>query len=210
VKNQWKIASSALFQRLDAFSERCQDLILMAKTIMQFNKLEDIQIGNSKGTSFTEAVGQIFSEFQGAQEKFCSVTYDVMDIDQKRFEDDFYAFRHTIKELERRIAALLSSAFDDCDTLIGKFKLIDAFDGLLDRPSIQDELERRQIVLIELTRNDFKRVNKIFQEGRELISKESGNSPISNNMPPIAGALTWVSGLKGRLEEPMDRLMNFP
>jgi dynein heavy chain, axonemal len=71
VKNQWKIASSALFVRLDAFAERCQDLMLMAKTIMQFNKLDDIQIGNTKGTIFTEAVSQIFREFQAAQEKFC-------------------------------------------------------------------------------------------------------------------------------------------
>lgn len=34
VKNSWKISSSALFVRLDAFSERCQDLIQMAQTII--------------------------------------------------------------------------------------------------------------------------------------------------------------------------------
>jgi Dynein heavy chain, N-terminal region 1 len=28
-KNSWKISSSALFVRLDAFSERCQDMIQM-------------------------------------------------------------------------------------------------------------------------------------------------------------------------------------
>jgi len=81
VKNSWKIASSALFVRLDAFAERCQDLMLVAKTIMQFNKLEDIQIGNTKGSSMTEAVRQLYEEFVATQEKFCSVTYDVMDIE---------------------------------------------------------------------------------------------------------------------------------
>jgi len=29
-------------------------------------------------------------------------------------------------------------------------------------------------------------------------------------MPPIGGALSWVAGLKSRLEEPMERLMGFP
>lgn len=56
VKNQWKIASSALFVRLDAFAERCQDLMTMGKTIRQFNKLEEILIGNTKGAVMTEAV----------------------------------------------------------------------------------------------------------------------------------------------------------
>jgi len=82
-----------------------------------------------------------------------------MDIEQRAFEDDFYVFRQTIKELERRLAALLSQSFDDCDTLIGKFKLLESFEGLLDRASIQDELERRQIILLELTKADFKKVN---------------------------------------------------
>jgi dynein heavy chain len=31
-----------------------------------------------------------------------------MDIEQRSFDDDFFAFRQTIKELERRIAALLA------------------------------------------------------------------------------------------------------
>lgn len=61
-KNSWKITSSALFVRLDAFSERCQDLMQMTQTIMQFNKLEKIEVGNTKG-AMTNAVKQIFEEF---------------------------------------------------------------------------------------------------------------------------------------------------
>jgi len=83
--------------------------------------------------------------------------------------------------------------------LIGKFKLLESFEGLLDRPSIQDELERKQIVLLDLTKNDFKKVNQIFQEGKELVAVGASNAPIPANMPPIGGALSWVNGLKGRL-----------
>lgn len=66
-----------------------------------------------------------------------------MDIEERAFDDDFFKFRQTIKELERRLAALLAQSFEDCDTLIGKFKLLESFEGLLNRPSIQDELERK-------------------------------------------------------------------
>jgi dynein heavy chain len=78
------------------------------------------------------------------------VKYDIMDIEKREFEDDFYKFRQKIKELERRLASILTQGFDDCDTIIGKFKLLDSFEGLLNRPNIQDELEKKHIILLEL------------------------------------------------------------
>jgi dynein heavy chain len=89
------------------------------------------------------AVKQVFTEFQEAQNTFCDLKYNIMDIEERAFDDDFFKFRQTIKELERRLAALLAQSFEDCDTLIGKFKLLESFEGLLNRPSIQDELERK-------------------------------------------------------------------
>jgi dynein heavy chain len=71
------------------------------------------------------------------------VKYDIMDIEKRSFDDDFYTFRQRIKELERRLASVLTQGFDDSDTIIGKFKLLDSFDGLLHRPIIQDELEKK-------------------------------------------------------------------
>ena len=59
-----------------------------------------------------------------------------MNIEERRFDDDFYKFRQRIKELERRLASILTQSFDDSDTIIGKFKLLDSFEGLLNRPII--------------------------------------------------------------------------
>lgn len=42
-----------------------------------------------------------------AVEKFQGVSYDVMDTDAKEFDEDFYAFRIVIRELERRLAAII-------------------------------------------------------------------------------------------------------
>jgi dynein heavy chain, axonemal len=140
-KNQWKITTNALFVRLDAFSERCQDIMHLTGTIMQFNKLQKIEIGNTKGKTMTSSVMRIFEEFNQAVEIFTSVKFDIMDIDVREFDDEFFKFRQSIKELERRLASVLTQSFDDCDTIIGKFKLLDSFDGLLTRQIIMDELE---------------------------------------------------------------------
>lgn len=47
---------------------------------------------------------------------------------------------------------------------------------------------------------------QIFQEGKLLVDKMDENSPISSNMPPIAGAISWASGLFDRIKDPMERL----
>ena len=43
-------------------------------------------------------------------------------------------------------------------------------------------------------------------EGRGLVDGSDERSPISTNMPPVAGALTWTTGLLNRVKEPMSKL----
>ena len=205
-KNQWKITTNALFVRLDAFSERCQDIMHLTSTIIQFNKLQKIEIGNTKGKTLTATVASIYEQFDAAVKEFTTVQYDIMDIEQRQFDDDFYKFRQRIKELERRLASILTQGFDDCDTIIGKFKLLDSFEGLLNRPIIQDELEKKHITLLELYKQDLKTVGAIFMEGRALVDRADERAPIPSNLPPIAGALNWTAGLLERIKEPMDKL----
>jgi len=205
-KNQWKITTTALFVRLDAFSERCQDIMQFTGTIQQFTKLIKIEIGNTKGSTMTDAVNLIHGEFRKAVDDFMLVDYDIMDIEKRQFDDDFFKFRQRIKELERRLSSVLTQSFDDCDTMIGKFKLLESFEGLLNRPTIQDELERKHVTLLEIYKADLKTVSDIFQEGKILVEKVDERAPISSNMPPIAGGLNWTSGLYERIRDPMERL----
>jgi dynein heavy chain len=80
-KNQWKITPSALFVRLDAFSERCQDIMQVTGTIQQFTKLQRIEIGNTKGMTMSATIKQIYEEFQKCIDEFCQVNYDIMNIE---------------------------------------------------------------------------------------------------------------------------------
>jgi len=52
----------------------------------------------------------------------------------------------------------------------------------------------------------LKTVQSIFLEGKSLVDKIDEKAPIPNNLPPIAGALNWTSGLLERIKEPMDKL----
>lgn len=178
----------------------------LTSTIIQFKILEKIEIGNTKGKTLSATVQSISAQFTEAVQDFTKVGYNIMDIENRQFDDDFYHFRQRVKELERRLASVLTQGFDDCDTIIGKFKLLDAFEGLLNRPIIQDELEKKHITLLELYKTDLKTVGAIFMEGKVLVDRADERAPIPNNLPPIAGALNWTAGLLERITEPMERL----
>ena len=90
--NPWDLQSGALFSRLDAFLERCRDLLDLFRTVVQFRKLERIEIGGNKGRSLSASVVQIYSDFNGLLEAILNLPYDVLDVEVKQFDYDFYPY----------------------------------------------------------------------------------------------------------------------
>jgi dynein heavy chain len=198
-QNPWRIQNNALFVRLDAFLERIHDTLDLTQTILQFSKLSRIEVGGTKGKTLTTSVQQVYADFMAAVASFQAVKYDIMDVDAKSFDDDFYEFRCSIKELERRLGSVLTQGFDDCATVSGRFKLLDSFDTLLERPAIQEELEKKHLALISSYSLDLQEMQQMFMEHRD-------NPTISSNLPPISGALNWCRGLLERIKQPMEKL----
>ena len=80
-QNPWRVQNTALFPRLDAFLERCHDLLDLCKTVVQFTRLEKIEIGGNKGRTLTTSIGQIYTDFLGVLEGFTKVPHDVLDVE---------------------------------------------------------------------------------------------------------------------------------
>lgn len=66
----WKIQNNALFARLDGFTERCQDILHLTSTIVQFMGLNTIEIGGTKGKILSSSILQIHSEFCDVVDEF--------------------------------------------------------------------------------------------------------------------------------------------
>ena len=211
-QNPWRIQNTALFPRLDSFLERCHDLLDLTKTVVQFQRLERIEIGGNKGRTLSASVGQIYNDFTQVLETFTKVEYDVLDVEIKQFDDDFYEFRCSIKELERRLGSVLNQGFDDCATVFAAFKLIESFEGLLEREFIQADLERKHLELLKAFGQDLRDVQDTFTRQKSHSAEgfylEREGPPLYDNMPPVAGALFWAKGLQDRVTEPMGKLQS--
>lgn len=69
-------------------------------------------------------------------EKWHHIEYDIIDIGAAAFATDYKSFRSVMRELDRRLCQVVLTAFDDCATMTATFKLLDSFEGLLDREVI--------------------------------------------------------------------------
>ena len=112
--------------------------------------------------------------------------------------------------MERRLASVLNQGYEDCATVVAAFKLIDAFEGLLERDSLQPDLLKKQSELVAAYAIDLRQVNKLFLSQRSKSAEgfylEREGPPLYMNMPPVAGALFWVRGLLDRVSMPMNKL----
>eukprot|EP00435_Cladocopium_sp_Y103_P017644 s5473_g4.t1 len=97
----WKMKNDALFVRLDSFRDRCRDALDFTRTVIQFSKLERVEIGGTKGKVLSDCVVAIREEFMKCVETFKGVSYDIMDVGEVQFEHDYFKFRMTVKDLDR-------------------------------------------------------------------------------------------------------------
>lgn len=200
--NQWSIQNGALFARLDCCIDRSHDILDLTKTVIQFSKLAKVEIGGTKGSTLTSTIQHIRDDFQRSVDAIKNSEYDIMDINANQFDNEYSIFRKVVKEIERRLGAVIGVALDDCETVYGRFQLVETFDKqLLDRPIIQDEVEMKQIVLIQSYAKDIKVTQEEFLKHRNSPPKD-----ITRNLPPISGALMWCHGLIARVKIPMEKM----
>lgn len=181
-ENGWRIQPRALFVRLDAFRARCRDILEFTRTIVQFFKLERVEIGGTKGGQLTASIQQIFEEFKHTVEVFQSVTYDIMDVDARGFDNDFYIFRSSVRNLDQRLGSILGNAFEDLDAIPGRLKLFDAFEGLLERTILLDELTKRFSKLLAQYHEDLNEVQRIYTEYKVKIISATDDAPLYENV----------------------------
>ena len=83
-------------------------------------------------------------------------------------------------------------AFDDCTTVSSIFKLLDSFEGLLDREVIAADLERKYLELVRGYGLDLREVADIFHENQ-------ARPILHRNVAPHSGRVIWIRGLKERI-----------
>jgi dynein heavy chain len=90
---------------------------------MDLLRLEKVEIGGVKGKALSSRIVKIFEEFKDEFEKFSNKKYDPLDPKSVEFDADYEEFNRFVLDLDRRLSAIISQAFDDCNSLNSIFKV---------------------------------------------------------------------------------------
>ncbi|XP_067212065.1 dynein beta chain, ciliary [Linepithema humile] len=197
----WTFNSTAVFTRLDAFLKRLADIEWLFDTVLEFSKLEKIEIGGILGRSLSTRIISVFKEFQQLFVSFTVRASDVLEPDDESFVVDCTKFAESITDLDSKLAAILCQAFDDCGNLESVFKLMNIAGSVLERPVIRKQFLNRYTRILELLNMELSVVEVLFNRGtRGALT----------SLPPLAAALTFTSMLKQRVDLPIQSFKAMP
>ena len=197
----WRFQNTALFKRLDMFLERIHDLLDLVETATLFGRLANLRVGGVAGVEQCAEIDQLQAHFMLHFNELQAATYDMLDIDDPRFERDYNKFQQRVTEAERHLAAVLSRSLNDnLVSLPNSFKVVDSFDGFTDRVVAQHEWSAHQPHVLAVWRHDLLTVQE------EFVSQKD-HPPELPNTPPTSGALVWANSLLQRVQVAHPRML---
>lgn len=171
-------------------------------TVIEFLKLEKVEIGGLKGRQLSGKITAIYTDFNQYFSSFASKTYDVLDPDDATFDQDFAIFQQRILDLDMKLAAVLCQAFDDCHNLESVFKLISIVGSVLDRPKIKEEFTNKYSEVLDMLDEEITGCEKIY-EHQISYKREHGYLFTDRNMPAVTASLRWIRQLSARVSAPV-------
>ncbi|XP_034845512.1 dynein heavy chain 9, axonemal [Mirounga leonina] len=198
---QWDFQSSLVFERLDGFLGRLLMVQDLLKTALDFHQLGKLEFSGIRGNALSQQVQQMYDGFQEMYGVFSESSYDCLDPQSMEFENDVCEFNRRVEDLDRRLGAIFSQAFDDAPDLEHAFKLLDIAGKLLERPLVAQDASEKYLLLIQMFIKDLDTVRAIYSQ-RVQEEAELGFSSVHKNMPTVAGGLRWAQELRQRIQGP--------
>ena len=197
----WNFDESRIFAQIDAFMQRCRDLLEVCESQHQFtrNSGDMPTFSGAKGEEIFKNLTRIQTSFQRLISNISALKYDILDVKATRWHDDYSAFKNGVKDLEVMMQNVITSAFETVTTVEQGLHMLEAFHHLAKRDAIKRAVQNKASYVYGIFQQDFTTVSKEFQNNRK-------SPPIPSSFPKYAGASTWAKSLQKRLQDQMNIL----
>ncbi|KFH07428.1 putative dynein-1-alpha heavy chain, flagellar inner arm I1 complex [Toxoplasma gondii VAND] len=204
---EWDFPEGAVFAEIDAFVQRCCDLLEVCECQRHFNtRAQQIVLplfGGLRCKEVTRSIYEIEDSFAKGLRRLRDLDYFVLDVKAARWHDDFAVFKNQVKDLEFMYKNVITSALEGVQTVDGACQVYDAFYLLAKRTRIKKFLEKKSADVWTLFIQDLTLVKRQF----EYIRKNPTQSlSVPYQHPPHAGLGLWARGLILKIQNQMDTL----
>ncbi|XP_064639639.1 dynein axonemal heavy chain 2-like isoform X2 [Lineus longissimus] len=196
----WVLDQSSIFAQVDAFVQRCRDLIEVCECQIHFARMED---GNKtdmphfsgvRGPEIARSLLEIEATFERNLNILKDVKKTILDVKATTWHDDYNRFRAGIKDLEVMMQNVITSAFETVTTVEQGIELLDVFMHLSSREAIKRTIDKKTVETYQLLNDELNAVKK------ELTQK---SVPLPFQHPKYSGSAHWSRMLKKRIERNM-------
>ncbi|XP_018562388.1 dynein beta chain, ciliary-like [Anoplophora glabripennis] len=198
VQKPWTFHRKNVFQRLMDFAERLSLVKEILSTLIEFSKLEKVELGGIKGRNLSQKCVQIFEEFNKAYNVFNNIQYEILDTTDPSIIKDASIFNEKCADFDRRLAAVFAQAYDDCYNLESIFKFINVLGTLINRPAISNEVTIKYHQIIDNFNSELDIVKELYDDGKK------NGVPLDKYYPKVAGELLWLYKLRTRISKPAE------
>ena len=202
---RWPWPPSSLFARLDAFEQRCKDLLDVCDAQAQFAPRRPPPVfGGATGSDIAKRFADIRDAFRSVAGALrANGARAALDVSAASWRDDFDVFASGVKDLEVRFQNAMTAACESARAdLVGFVERVDELrvmsvgDG---SSPIGRCVDRLTSELFAAFADELAATKKHFDTHRE-------NPPVHPSEPRRAGAASWAYTQHARLKGPWDTL----
>ncbi|XP_046747328.1 dynein-1-beta heavy chain, flagellar inner arm I1 complex isoform X2 [Diprion similis] len=115
---RWEVDRENVFNCVDAFITRCQDVIEICDTIVVFGRSsKSVSFGGSNGARYESDCNKIENLFYENLQAIENVQQEILDVAEATWIEHMTLFRHQVTELEVMVKNLINSIFADTNCI---------------------------------------------------------------------------------------------
>ncbi|XP_006154552.1 dynein heavy chain 11, axonemal [Tupaia chinensis] len=194
----WDFQSHLVFCRFDQFLDRLMKIEDVFVTILEFEKLERLEFGGTRGAILNEQIHEMNEAFMELCEVFKLSTYDPSDCSNMEFENDYVMFKSETLDFDRRLGTILCEGFYNCNGLEAAFKLLTIFGNFLEKPVVMEIFSPHYNTLVHMFIAELDMCKQLYNEHVKQI--ERGHAVLNKNMPFTSGNIKWAREVLERLQ----------
>ncbi|KAJ1537343.1 Dynein heavy chain 2, axonemal, partial [Nowakowskiella sp. JEL0078] len=207
-KGVWDFDHSSIFAQIDAYIQRCRDLLEVCEGQIQFARKINVGekspipfFGGSKGLEIAKSLEDIEIAFEKHTKMLWNIREFILDVKATRWHDDYNNFKQAVKDLEVMVQNVIVSAFESATTVECCIELLEIFHHLAKREAIKRTVEKKTADVWIFFIQELNTVKVEFETHRK-------NPEILRSHPDFGGSAYWARALLRRINLSYGHLQN--
>jgi dynein heavy chain len=199
----WVLDESSIFAEIDAFIQRCKDLMEVAEGQIHFGRWCEGKrrpipcFGGCRGPEVTRTIKEIEHTFSRHLSGLKAVRRTILDVQSIIWHDEYLKFRTGTKELEVMVQNLINGIFSTIATVQEGVEILEIFSDMDSRELIRRVIDKQTVELYAMFTQEINQVKREFSRQAPVVPR---------SQPHYASLAAWARLLKRRIDTPMKAL----